>query len=275
MSPTVPTLRDAGFAPEAADRISRTRAQLLGACLDAAPNRLTGDTLPLLWHWVFFAPTIPTADLGPDGHPLRSPEMNAFPQRMWVGGRVQVNRPLDLDEEAIRTSRIASVAMKEGGSGHFWLVTVAHEIAQRGECRISEEQDLVFRSAGTLTRPGPDRLEPPHATWVEEFVADPVLLFRFSAATSNAHRIHYDQPYATGVEGYPDLVVHGPLTAILLAEFGRRRAGRDYTDISFRARAPHFANRRCWLTGRVESDGTANVTAIRADGAEAMNLRAC
>ena len=90
---------------------------------------------------------------------------------------------------------------------------------------------------------------PPTAEWVEEMVADPVLLFRFSAVTGNAHRIHYDHPYATGVEGYPDLVVHGPLTALLLAELARRRSGTPATAISFRARAPHFANRRFWLTG--------------------------
>jgi len=119
--------------------------------------------------------------------------------------------------------------------------------------------------------PGPDRSDPPDAPWVEAVTADPVLLFRFSAVTANAHRIHYDHPYATGVEGYPDLVVHGPLTAILLAELGRRRTGRSWRTAMYRARAPHFANRRFWLTGSPTDDGV-DLSAVRADGTPVMTL---
>ena len=140
--------------------------------------------------------------------------------------------------------------MKEGGAGRFWLVTVGHTIEQEGAPHIEEEQDLVFRAAGSLAPVGADVDAAPEAEWVEERVADPKLLFRFSAVTANAHRIHYDHPYATEVEGYPDLVVHGPLTAILLAELARTRRGRrTRASISYRARAPHFANRRFWLAG--------------------------
>ena len=111
----------------------------------------------------------------------------------------------------------------------------------------------------------------PDADWVETRVADPVLLFRFSAVTANAHRIHYDHPYATGVEGYPDLVVHGPLTAVLLADLARRRGDRDWRSVSYRARAPHYANRRFWLTGTPTDDG-AELAAVRADHTVAMTL---
>ncbi len=107
---------------------------------------------------------------------------------------------------------------KDGGSGRFWLVTVGHMISQDDQVCVDEEQDLVFREASAAAPPGPDRDDAPEAPWVEQLVADPVLLFRFSAVTANAHRIHYDRPYATDIEGYPDLVVHGPLTAILLSE---------------------------------------------------------
>jgi 3-methylfumaryl-CoA hydratase len=165
--------------------------------------------------------------------------------------------------------------VKHGGAGAFWLVTVAHEITQGGRLRIAEEQDLVFRGASTLTRPGPDRTDAPDlpdGAWIEHLVASPAFLFRFSAVTNNAHRIHYDHPYATGVEGYPDLVVHGPLTAVLLAELARRRTGHDLQQIAFRARAPHFANKRFWLTGQADPDGTVHTAAIRADHAEAMTL---
>jgi len=269
-----PTLEDAGFTPEATDPTSRTRAHVLAACLDADPARLDDGALPPLWHWACFVPTAPTAGLGPDGHPRRRPEMDAFPQRMWVGGRVRVTQPLELDVDAVRPSRIATAEVKHGGAGTFWLVTVAHEITQHGEVRVTEEQDLVFRGASALAPPGPDRDDTPEAEWVEARVANSVLLFRFSAVTNNAHRIHYDHPYSTGVEGYPDLVVHGPLTAVLLAEFARARAGRDLHDITFRARAPHFANRRFWLTGHADADGTLHTAAIRADHAEAMTLEA-
>ena len=108
-------------------------------------------------------------------------------------------------------------------------------MAQQGELCIEEEQDLVFREAAAVAPPGPERDDAPDAAWVEVRVADPVLLFRFSAVTANAHRIHYDHPYATGVEGYPDLVVHGPLTAVLLAELARRRGEREWRSVSYRA----------------------------------------
>src|SRR4029078_10607869 len=189
-------------------------------------------------HWACFVPAAATAALGPDGHPRRRPEMDDFPQRMWVGGRVRVTHPLELDVEATRTSRIQSADVKHGGAGTFWLITVAHEIAQRGGVRVTEEQDLVFRGPSALAPPGPAHDDPPdspEAEWVERLVADPVLLFRFSAVTNNAHRIHYHHPYATTMEGYPDLVVHGPLTAVLLAEFARRHTGRDAEAVSFRA----------------------------------------
>ena len=269
---TEPTLEDTGFTPEATDPLSRSRALVVAACLDADPARLDAGTLPPLWHWALFVPTVPTADLGPDGHPRRRPEMDAFPQRMWVGGRVRVDEPLELDVAAVRTSRVASAEVKHGGAGTFWLVTVAHEIRQHGAVCVTEEQDLVFRGAAALTPPGPELPAAPEGEWVESRVADPVLLFRFSAVTNNAHRIHYDHPYATEVEGYPDLVVHGPLTAVLLAEFARDRSGRDARDLAFRARAPHFANRRFWLTGRTDPEGTVHTAAIRADHAQAMTL---
>ncbi len=173
--------------------------------------------------------------------------------------------------DAERVSRIARTEVKEGGAGRFWLVTVAHTIEQEGAPHVEEEQDLVFRSAGALAPVGPDTGAPPDDEWVEERVADPKLLFRFSAVTANAHRIHYDQPYATEVEGYPDLVVHGPLTAILLAELARTRRGEDAREVSYRARAPHFANRRFWLAGS-PTDDLAAMRAVHADGEVAMTL---
>ena len=266
-----PTLADTGFDERAHTVVSRDHAARLAACIDADPVALDDGTLPRLWHWASFLPLVPTARLGRDGHPQRRPEMEAFPQRMWVGGRVEHERPLRLDVAAARSSRIVRAEPKDGGSGRFWLVTVGHVISQDDEVCIDEEQDLVFREASSVTPPGPDRDDAPAAPWVEELVADPVLLFRFSAVTANAHRIHYDHPYATKVEGYPDLVVHGPLTAILLAELGRRRSDREFHAVSYRARAPHFANHPFWLTG-TPNDAGVDLAAVRADHTVAMTL---
>jgi 3-methylfumaryl-CoA hydratase len=266
-----PILSDAGFDERTHATITREQAMRLAACIDADPAALDAGTLPLLWHWAYFVPGVATAHLGVDGHPRRRPEMHQFPQRMWVGGRVLVEQPLQLDVEAARSSHIVRADMKEGAGGRFWLVTVGHVVSQGDDVCIDEEQDLVFREASAVVPPGPDRDDAPEAEWVEELVADPVLLFRFSAVTANAHRIHYDHPYATGIEGYPDLVVHGPLTAILLAELARRRSARAFHTVAYRARAPHFANHPFWLTGGPVEDG-ADLAAVRADHTVAMTL---
>jgi 3-methylfumaryl-CoA hydratase len=271
-----PTLADAGFVDLAHDPVRLESAARLAACLDVDPAVLDHGLLPTLWHWVLFHPSVPTGALGVDGHPRRRAEMDAFPQRMWVGGRVRVRRPLRIGVDAERVTRVLRAETKEGGAGRFWLVTVGHTIEQEGAPHVEEEQDLVFRGAGPLAPVGPDADAPPEGEWLEERVADARLLFRFSAATANAHRIHYDHPYATTVEGYPDLVVHGPLTAILLAELARTRRGRDATEVTYRARAPHFANRRFWLTGSPtatdDEGGGASLRAVRADGETAMTL---
>lgn len=266
-----PTLADSGFVEIAHDPVSYAQAERLANCLDVDTAVLDHGLLPALWHWALFHPAVPTASLGVDGHPARRAEMAEFPQRMWVGGRVRIVRPLRIGVDAERVSRIVTADVKEGGAGRFWLVTVGHTIEQEGAPHVEEEQDLVFRTAGSLAQVGPDVDTAPDAEWVEELVADPKLLFRFSAATDNSHRIHYDHPYATEVEGYPDLVVHGPLTAILLAELARTRRAADARAISYRARAPHFANRRFWLAGSPVDEG-ASLRAVRADGETAMTL---
>ena len=286
MAEAEPLLVDAGFAPTSNTLVTYDAAHRLASCLAVDPVVLDLGELPTLWHWAAFLPEVAAADLGPDGHPRRRPEMAGFPNRMWVGGRVQVRRPLRLEAHAARASRILRADPKEGGSGRFWLLTVGHTVTQDGDVCIEEEQDLVLREASGPVPPVVPADGAPEApwgpdSWVTARVADPALLFRFSAATANAHRIHYDHPYATGVEGYPDLVVHGPLTAILLAELARSRSGAMATGISFRARAPHFANQTFWLTGGpvgTDDDGDsgrgADTAAIRADHTMSMTLEA-
>ena len=266
-----PTLADAGFADIAHDPVRFEQAARLATCLDVDPAVLDHGVLPRSGTGRSSTPRCrprawaSTATLG------AAPRWTTSPNACGSVGRVRVVRPLRIGVDAERVSRIARADMKEGGAGRFWLVTVAHTIEQEGAPHVEEEQDLVFRSAGALAPVGADTNTPPDDEWVEERVADPKLLFRFSAVTANAHRIHYDHPYATEVEGYPDLVVHGPLTAILLAELARTRRGQDAREISYRARAPHFANRRFWLAGSPTDDG-ASLHAVRADGETAMTL---
>jgi 3-methylfumaryl-CoA hydratase len=268
-----PELADTGFTRRASTTVAHEHAALLAATLDVAPELLDSGELPIPWHWACFVPNVPTAELGPDGHPRRRPDMAAYPQRMWVGGRVRVSHPLRIGDVAERTSHLATTELKEGSTGRFWLVTVAHTITQDGQVGVVEEQDLVLRAPSGAAAPGPDAREPPDADWVEERTADPALLFRYSALTFNTHRIHYDEPYATHVEGYPGLVVQGPLTATLLADLARRRVSAPVRALAFRARVPLFANERFWLTGDPTEAG-ADLAAIRGDGRAAMTLTA-
>jgi 3-methylfumaryl-CoA hydratase len=197
---------------------------------------------------------------------------------MWVGGRVRERHALRVGQPAERTSALRSTVLKEGASGRFWLLTVAHTITQSGEACVEEEQDLALReaSAAPSPAPGPALPEPPEAVdadWVDTRALDPVLLFRYSALTFNAHRIHYDVPYATAEEGYPGLVAQGPLVATLLCESARAHLAGPVREFSFRARVPSFAPARLWLTGK-RSDGGAELAAVRSDGEAAMTLAA-
>ena len=251
---TEPTLADAGFVEHRGGTVSAEHAALLAATLDTAPAVLADGRLPLPWHWACFLPDAATSELGPDGHPARRTEMAGFPNRMWVGGRVETRAPLRLGRTATRESALVAVDQKKGTAGAFWLLQVEHRVRQDGALCVEERQDIALRASAPTAAPGDDTA-PPDAAWVEARTAGPPLLFRFSALTFNTHRIHYDHPYATGVEGYPDLVVQGPLTATLLCELARRHVGRPVVALDFRARAPLFANRPFHLAGDPAEDG--------------------
>jgi 3-methylfumaryl-CoA hydratase len=263
-----PTLADTGFTDRREGIISADHATLLAATLDVDPVVLSDGVLPIPWHWACFLPDAPTNTLGADGHPARRPEMAEFPNRMWVGGRVEEVAPLQLGVTAQRRSELVDAQRKDGSSGSFWLLQVAHTIEQADHVCIEERQDIVLRTASATPTPADDATAP-EAEWVEARTATPPLLFRYSALTFNSHRIHYDHPYATTVEGYPDLVVHGPLTATLCCGFAQSQRGQAVTAFDFRARAPLFANRRFWLAANAV-EGGASVQAIRNDGTIAM-----
>ena len=187
--------------------------------------------LPLLWHWVYLLDRPPQAILGADGHPAR----DAIPtppgpglSRMFAGGRVSQHGPLRTGAEATRRTWQASSALKQGRSGPLHFVTVRSEISQDGQVVVTEEQDLVYRAPAPASAPDPQpqpQPQPPTGTRDWPVEVNPVLLFRFSALTYNAHRIHYDRDYARA-EGYPGLLVHGPLQALLMAELARPEPAR-------------------------------------------------
>jgi 3-methylfumaryl-CoA hydratase len=250
------------------DDLSLAHARGLVALLDRDPRALAAGTpLPECWHWIYFRPATPQSELGRDGHAKRGGFLPPIelPRRMWVGGRIRFLAPLAIGRPAERRSTILSISAKAGRSGELVFVTVRHEIGAAGEIAIEEEQDLVYRAAPPPGAAAP-KPEPAPATpdWSERCSADAVTLFRFSALTFNGHRIHYDQPYATGVEGYPGLVVHGPLTALLLIDAAvRHREGSAGRAVGFQYRAvsPIFADEEIRLSGTSYRDGSAQVWA--------------
>ncbi|GAA0390258.1 hypothetical protein Acor_46910 [Acrocarpospora corrugata] len=212
-----------------------------------------GERLPPMWHWAHLLDEWRQDELGPDGHPLAG-QPGPGRTRMFAGGRTTHLRALRVGEAAVRTTRVVASADKTGRSGPLTFVTVRNEIHQGGEPAVVEEQDLVYRPPGILPKTGAGLpMGEPRLT----FDVDPVVLFRFSALTYNAHRIHYDHRFAAG-EGYPDLVVHGPLLIVLMAELFRR-TGLDLigTEFAYRLLAPAIGPQR--LTVAMAGPGSAEV----------------
>lgn len=227
------------------ETIALIPVQRVLAMLDEDPLSIAaGHSLPPLWQWFFFLPLAPQSELGSDGHPKRGGFLPPvpLPRRMFAGGRMTFHAPLIVGEPATRTGTVLKVSEKAGGSGQLVFVTVQYEFHQSGRLCLTEEQDIVYREPGAAVPAPPVTSFPPapEGAWSRMVPPDPRLLFRFSALTFNAHRIHYDRPYAMSEEGYPGLVVHGPLTAVLLMELMRAHSGRPVTAFSFRGRAPLF-----------------------------------
>ena len=175
---------------------------------------------------------------------------------MFAGGTTVFHRPLLVGEEARLQGTVKSLARKEGRSGPFVLVTVEYRIWGQEGPALTESQNLIYTDAApSIPRDPSSSPGPPGRPWSQEVATDTVLLFRFSALTNNSHRIHYDHSYATGVEGYPGLVVHGPLTAILLADLGRRNGVTGPARFSFRARSPFFCGDTLHLRGGPDDAG--------------------
>jgi len=264
-----------GRTRRVADAMDPWAANALIATLDLdRPRFRAGDAVPLFWHWLYFREAAPRRALGPDGHPAPGGFMPwvAEKRRMWAGGRVTLHAPLILGVPAGRTSTIADVATKSGRSGPLTFVTVQNEIAGPDGPALSDAQDIVYRAdpdpaaPAAQTRPAP-RDETARRSWC----CDATVLFRYSALTFNGHRIHYDADYARQVEGYPGLVVHGPLLATLLLDLAETIAGPP-GDFAFRAIAPVFADEPFEACARSGADGLA-LWIRGSDGRLAMQAR--
>jgi 3-methylfumaryl-CoA hydratase len=237
------------------DLVTAAPIAALSATLDREdPEPTDATVVPPLWHWLYFLPLAPMSDVGPDGHPRRGGFLPPvpLPRRMFAGGRFAYHHPLKIGDRISRTSRITDVSGKQGRSGTLVFVTVRHEIANGRGVALSEEHDIVYRENPRADAPAPKPTPAPTGeTFAREIVPDPVLLFRYSALTFNSHRIHYDRPYVTEVEGYPGLIVHGPLIATLLVDLLRRSLpDAKVARFSFRAVRPVFDIHRFSVCGR-------------------------
>ncbi len=260
------------------DLITAMPMAALSATLDRGdPEPLPGTDVPPLWHWLYFAPVARASELGPDGHPRRGGFLPPvpLPRRMWAGGRLQFHHPLRVGDEVERLSRIADLNAKQGRSGALAFVTVQHEISNRGGVAITEEHDIVYRDPPS---PGAPPARPQPAPGNEEFsreiVPDPVLLFRYSALTFNGHRIHYDRNYVTDVEGYPGLIVHGPLIATLLLDLLRREKPQARVRrFAFKAMSPIFDIHSFTVCGRAQDPAAAPAGAAAGERSFALWAR--
>lgn len=226
--------------------------------------------VPPMMHWAYFLPVVATEDLGEDGHYRRGGFMPpvSLPRRMFAGGRTEFLAPLHVGVEASCVTTIRDVAHRIGRSGELVFVEVERRIEQEARTRLIEMQTIVYRQAGSSS----PIIPAPTPSTGEVWQPNTVELFRFSAVTFNAHRIHYDQPYARNVEFYPDLVVHGPFTAMKLCLLACQGADRQMRSFSFSAQAPLFVGQPVRLR-REEVDDGYDLFADRCDGAIAMKAK--
>ena len=266
-----------GREEKARDEVTAPAVRRLAALLDLSPDPYRrGTTIPGPWYVVLFGPEARQSTLGPDGHPAKGQFLPPvpLPRRMFAGRRVWFHAPLAIGDEVSRVSRIKAITPKQGRSGAMCFVTVRHEIASPRGLAVVEEQDLVYREA-TPAAPAKREAAPvpqlPPADWTKPLTPDPTMVFRYSAITYNAHRIHYDAAYTRETEGYPDLVVNGGLTTSLLWEFAATQTGMTIKSSASRNVKALFVGRPATLCGRRADAGKVRVWALDADGDLALD----
>ncbi len=260
---------------------SETRGELLTPAIAERFNATFGRSgplddgaeAPLLIHLCLTQPAVPADELGPDGHPARGGFLPPvpLPRRMWAGGAFAFHRPLRIGANVTRVSTIRDVVLKQGRTGPLCFVTVEHEISDTDGPALTERQDIVYRGIDSTPKAAPDAAAP--GAHHRKIKADPVFLFRYSALTFNGHRIHYDQPYVTGPEGYPGLIVHGPLQATLLAHYAADLRKAVPSEFRFRSLSPLFDTEDFSVNAQDSAQGMTLWTA-RAGGPVAMQASA-
>lgn len=265
-----------GRSRTGSDTVEPWRVEALAAALDLDLPARPGDALPLPFHFMLFREAVGRGATGVDGHSRRGgflPPVE-LPRRMFAGARMDQLRPIVIGEEVMRSERIAAVESKVGASGALVVVRLAFEYRQCGALCLSEERDIIYREGGGKVPPSGALVAVGDAAWSRDWEIDPVLLFRFSALTFNGHRIHYDTRYAREEEGYPDLVVHGPLVATLLCRLAEQGAGRPPKRFSFRAMRPFLLGGAVRLRGGPDEGGRATLRALTPAGEIGMQAEA-
>ncbi|WP_423394074.1 FAS1-like dehydratase domain-containing protein [Burkholderia sp. LMG 21824] len=255
------------------DVLSARQARLMAATLGIPQSDFVdGAPLPPLWHWLYFLNGEPSSGLGRDGHPARGGFLPpvSLPNRMWAGGRLEFHGDLPLGVEIEKRSSIASVEHKQGRSGELVFVTVLHEVVHDGKVLVTEHHDIVYKEAsrGGATSATTDMPQPQKTRALKP---DSTMLFRYSALTFNGHRIHYDADYCRDVEGYPNLVIHGPLNATMLAGFAEEVSGHRLKRFSYRGLQPSILGNE--LRFNAAKDGDQLVVWVSLPGG-AVSMRA-
>ncbi len=277
-TPTLEQLREwIGRSETRTETLAAEPVQALAATFDLDGDAIASQPLPPLWHWLYFLPRAPQRNIGQDGHPALGGFLPPvpLPRRMWAGGELTFNRGLRVGETVTKTSTISDVQHKSGRTGELWFVTVDHIYTVNGETALSERHDIVYRAMPEKGQPQPPRPRLEHAAkFSRTLQADPVMLFRFSALTFNGHRIHYDLDYVRDVEGYPGLIVHGPLQAMLTLELLRHeRPHARVKRFGFRGLAPLFHQDTVSVGGMDAPDAAGKVVLWTGDdkGGQAMS----
>jgi 3-methylfumaryl-CoA hydratase len=260
------------------DVIRARHARLMAATVDHPhPDRICdGEPLPPLWHWIYFLEGLPPGELGRDGHPARGGFLPPVPlaNRMWAGGRLAFLAPLRIGTTVRKESSILAVDHKTGKAGDLVFVTVLHELKSLdGGLLVREEHDIVYKEASPPPPRGAATPAPRESGPARTFMPDSTTLFRYSALTFNGHRIHYDQDYCRNIEGYANLVIHGPLTATMLAAFAQEASGRTLREFSYRGLSPALLGDGLAFSARIDGECISLVARL-GDGTTCMQAEA-
>ena len=263
-----------GREEEAHDIVTRS----LLSRFDAVLGKNDTANAPLGLHWCLAPPHAPMSELAEDGHARKGSFLpdSDLPRRMWASSSMEFHAPIKVGAQIRKHSKISSVKEKQGNSGSLIFVEIDHAIFADDLLAVEERQTLVYRAASSVLTPMPRAIGADLSAWsiTREIIPYEAMLFRYSALTFNAHKIHYDAPYTREIEGYPALVVHGPLIASLLLRLASDEFGSlKVAHFSFRGKSPAFVGQKLYLVARRDGDDMA-LAAIGADGRSVMEAEA-